>query len=76
MDVLPDVDFCPVGNWKDSDTFSGVLFGIEQIPELGTLLFRIPAMCLTPEGKNALFGAGFFLVSTRASKHDIKLVLI
>src|ERR1700722_2117500 len=68
MDVLPDVHLRPVRKRKNADDFAGVQFARKKIPKFGALIFRIPLTEGITERKNALLGAGFFLVPASTSK--------
>jgi hypothetical protein len=44
QDVLPDVELGPVGEREDADALALVLAGIVEVPQLGPLVLRVPAM--------------------------------
>ena len=46
------------------------------MPQLRTLIFRIPAVVLVTERINPLFGAGLFFVTAGATKSGVKTVFI
>src|SRR5262249_47150977 len=49
---------------------------IVQLPELGTLAFRIPLMRCRPKGKDAFLRARFFLVTTCTADGCIETMLL
>ena len=55
-DILPDVEFGPVGQREDPDAFALADIGIVDVPQFRTLVFRIPAMFGRAEGEDALLG--------------------
>jgi len=42
MDVEPNVEFSPVGKREYANAFPFVEAGVENIPQLGTLIFGVP----------------------------------
>ena len=46
------------------------------MPQLRTLVFRVPAVEAVAEGVNALFGAGFLLITARAAECGVKAVFV
>ena len=75
-DVFPDVELGPIGQRKHPHRFAGLDAGIEQPPELGPLIARIPAMARGAMRENALLGAAFFLVAARAAEGRVELPLV
>src|SRR5690606_24245989 len=71
--VFPDIQFSPVGDRKATHVLSDVDLTIEHIKELGTLVFLIPQSNVIPYRKHALFGSGFFLISSRAADAGVEL---
>ena len=65
---MPDVEFGPVGQREDADAFALVDAGVVDAPKFGPLVLGIPGMAGGAEGKDALLGAGFFLVAARARR--------
>src|SRR5690606_34752151 len=49
---------------------------VVDLPHLGTLVFRIPAVLCVTEGKDALLGARFFFVAAGTAERSIELVLV
>ena len=74
MDVVPDVELGPVGKREDANAFAGADAAIEEAPEFGALVFRIPLAGAVAEGEDALLGARFFFVATRAAEGCVEAV--
>src|SRR3954453_1960891 len=66
-DVLPDVQLGPVRQREDPDRLAEVDPAIEEVPELGALVLRVPLAELVAEGEDALLGAGLVLVAAGAA---------
>src|SRR5262245_40395402 len=75
-DVPPHLQFLPVADWESPDVFSRIYPGVVEIPELGTLVFRVPLTKLVAKGKNPLFRSGLFLVPARAADAGVKAKLL
>ena len=74
MDVVPDIELGPVGEREDADAFAGADAAVEEGPQFGALVFRIPLASGVAEGEDALLGAGFFFVAARAAKGSVEAV--
>ena len=72
LDVLPHIQFCPVGNGEGADVFAFVHAGVIQIPQFGTLVFRVPLTKFVAETHDALFGARLFFIPPRAADAAIE----
>jgi len=57
VDVLPDIQFGPVRQREDTDRLALLDLAVVEIPQLGTLILRVPAMLAVAEGVDALLGA-------------------
>src|SRR5262249_46332515 len=75
-DILPDVEFGPIGEWKHADRFAWADAGVEQVPQLRPLVARVPAVALRAEREDALLGAAFLLIAPRASESGIEAELV
>jgi len=75
-DILPDVQFGPVADREDPDTFALGLFGIVQIPQFRTLVFGVPPMTGSAEREYALFCATFLLVTPCSAKSYVETVQV
>ncbi len=73
FDVLPDVQLSPVGERKDAEVLAVLLAAVEDIPEFGPLVLRIPLAEGIAVGEEALFRPGFFLVATATAERGIVL---
>jgi hypothetical protein len=67
VDVLPDVEFGPVGQRENAEAFAGVQPSIEDVPEFGALVAGIPLAAGIAEGEDTFFGAGLFFVAASAT---------
>src|SRR5580658_3129175 len=74
MNVLPDIELGPVGQWKYANALALCLAGVVQVPELRTLVLRVPALRCRAKREDPFLGAGFFLVPARAAEGGIELV--
>ena len=52
-----------------------MLAAVEEVPELGALVLRIPLAELVAVAKEALLGTGLFLVTTAAPQGGVVLTL-
>ena len=75
MNVLPDVEFGPVGKRENPDAFALVDAAVIQIPQFRTLILGIPLAILIAEGEDPLLGAGFLLVAPGAAECDVESTL-
>src|SRR5215472_2780243 len=75
VDVLPDVEFRPVGERKNADAFAFVDPSVEQIPELRPLVFRVPLPKGVAERIHALLCSGLLLVAARTTESSVVLAL-
>src|SRR5690606_17709304 len=60
-DILPDVEFGPVRDREDADALALRLARVVEVPELGTLLLRVPSVARSAEGEDAFLRAALFL---------------
>ncbi len=67
-DVLPDVHLCPVGDGEDAEVFAFMHAAVEDVPELGTLVFGVPLAEVVAVAEEAFFGACFFFVAAAATE--------
>src|ERR1019366_378343 len=75
MNVVPDVELSPIGKRENANAFVGPDAAIEEVPQLGALIFGIPLPCTVAKGENAFLGAGFLLIATRTAKSRIEVVV-
>src|SRR5512139_1239153 len=76
IDVLPDVEFGPVGQREDADRLALGLAGVVEAPQFGALVLRIPAVLRGAEAEHALLGAALLLVAARAAEGRVETVLV
>ncbi len=76
VDVLPDVQFGPVGQREHPDALALVDPAVVEVPQFGTLVFRVPAMVAVAEGINPLLGPRALLVAPGAAKSRVEAVLV
>ena len=72
MDVLPDVQLGPVANRKHTDALTPVDPAVVEVPELRSLVLRIPSVVPVPKTEHPLLGPGPFLVAPGTSERRIK----
>src|SRR5664279_3245324 len=75
-DVFPHVEFGPIGQWKHPHGFARLDTGIEQLPQLGPLIARVPAMARGAVRENALLGAALFLIAPRPTESGVEAPLV
>src|SRR5207302_5160654 len=56
IDVLPDIQLCPVRQRKDTDALALMNLGVENVPQFGSLILWVPAVELVAEREDALLG--------------------
>ena len=74
LHIHPDVHLGEVGEGKDPEVLARLLSSVEEIPKLGTLVFGVPFAEVIPMRKETLFGTGFFLIPSPASKNRVILL--
>src|SRR4030095_17219322 len=63
LDVAPDVERGPVRQREDADALAGIEAAVIEMPQLGPLAARIPAMGGAAQGEDPLLGARRLLVA-------------
>ena len=76
MNVLPDVQFGPVAQWKGANALALVHFAVVQVPELGPLIFRVPLMQLVAEAVDTFFGPAFLFVAAGPAEGRVELKVV
>ncbi len=76
FDVMPDVEFGPVGKGEHTHVLAFMDSRIIKIPQFRPLVFGIPLTVPIAEGVNSFFGAGAFLVTTRPTEGRIDVVVL
>src|SRR6478672_592586 len=75
LDVAPDVDLGPVADREDADVLARTVPGVEEVPQLGALVLRVPLTELVAEADDALLGARLLLVAPAAAEEAVEPVL-
>src|SRR6185295_9282418 len=75
-DVGPDVELGPVRQGEDADALARIEAAVVEVPELGPLAARIPAMAGAAQRENPLLGARRLLVSARPADRGIEAMEI
>lgn len=76
IDVLPDIEFGPIGEGEDADALAFVDLAVVDIPKFGALIFGIPAVIFVTEGVDPFLGARLFLITPSTTEGGIELVVI
>jgi len=76
LEIHPDVHFGEVREGEDAEVFAVLFAPVEQIPEFRALVFWIPLAEAVPVGKEALLGAGLFLVAAPAAEAGVEAVCL
>jgi acetylornithine deacetylase/succinyl-diaminopimelate desuccinylase-like protein len=72
LDVLPDIQFCPVADGKDTHVFTRSFQPVVKVPQLRALVLGIPLAEPVAKTEKALFGPRLFLVATGAPQCTVK----
>ena len=75
-DVLPDIEFRPVGQGKHPDVLALAVRWVVQVPQLGSLDGGIPLAELVPEAEDPLLGPGLLLVVAGSPEHGVETLLL
>ena len=76
IDVLPDVQFGPVGEREHTDRLALLHLAVVEVPQFRTLVLRIPAVLAVTEGVDTLLGPGLLFVATGTTEGGIEAVLV
>ena len=68
MDVLPDIQLGPVGEWEDADALTLLDLGVVKVPQFRSLTLRFPPVAGGAERENPLLGTRFLLVAARPAE--------
>src|SRR5882757_1485838 len=74
VDVMPDVQFGPVGERKYADALPWIDAGVIEVPQFGALVLRVPLPGAIAKGKDAFLGAGLFFVAAGSPERSVKAV--
>ena len=73
--IIPDIQFCPVGNRKSPHIFTFIYSTIIDIPYFRSLFFWIPLTKVVPYRKYPFFCSGLFFIPSCSTYTDIKFKL-
>ena len=76
FDVHPDVHLGEVRERKNAEVFAGVLASVEEVPEFGSLVLRIPLTEVVAMREEAFFGTSLFFIASAATEAGVVLVLL
>ena len=76
LDVAPHVQLGPVAQGEDPHVLTGAVAGVEQVPQLGALVARVPLAELVAQGDDALLGPGLLLVAAPAAEDAVEAALL
>ena len=76
FDVHPDVHLGEVRERENAEVFAGVLASVEEVPEFGALVFRIPLAEVVAMREEAFFGTSLFFITASAAEAGVVLVLL
>ncbi len=71
-DVLPDVQLGPVREREHAKVFAGKLAAVVEIPQLGTLVLRVPLSEHVTMREDALLGPRLFFVAARSADRGVE----
>ncbi len=74
-DVLPDVELGPVRDREHPHVLALAMPAVEDVPQLGPLVLRVPLAVLVAEREDPLLGPGLLLVSPAAAEHRVEAAL-
>src|SRR5690606_36168728 len=74
-DVLPDIHLGPVREREHAEVLTWRLPAVEQVPQLGALVLRIPLAEAVAVGEKSFLGACLLLIAASAAKGRIDLEL-
>ena len=75
-EVLPDVELGPVADREHPHALAAADATVVDVPQLGTLVLRIPAAEVVAEGEDPLLRAGALLVAAGATERGVEAVLL
>src|SRR6185436_4847079 len=71
--VLPHVELGPVRQREDADALAGPDAAVQQRPQLGPLVLRIPLALRVAQREDALLRARPFFVAPRAAERGVEV---
>ena len=76
LDVLPHIHLCPVADRENAEVLAKVHPAVEQVPQLGPLVLRVPLAERVAVGEETFLRARLFLIAPRAAEAGVELVLL
>ena len=74
--VHPDVHLGKIGQRKNAEVLTRVVTTVEEVPQLRTLVLRVPLAEIVAVGKKALLGAGLLFVAPATAEARGEFVLL
>ena len=75
-EILPDVHLGPVAQGENAKVLAVFFPSVEDVPEFGPLVLRLPLTEVIPVTEESFFRARFFLVTPAAAEHGVKPVAL
>ena len=75
-DILPDIQLRPVGQREHTDALPFMDTGVVDVPQLRTLVLRVPLVELVAERIDTFFRPALLFIATGASESGIELIFI
>src|SRR5262245_41721551 len=76
VDIVPDIEFRPVGKRKNADAFTLINSTIVETPQFGPLILGIPLAERVAERIHTLFRSGLFLIPPGSPEGRIEAALV
>src|SRR6056297_989761 len=73
-DVLPHVKLGPVGYGKYPEVLAHLFLAVEDVPQLGALVLRVPLAKAVSEAEKTFLGTGLLFITARAAHGRVELV--
>ena len=74
--IHPDVHLGKIGQRKNAEVLARVVPAVEEVPQLRTLVLRVPLAEIVAVGKKALLGAGLLFVAPATAEARGEFVLL
>src|SRR5690606_39481116 len=74
--LLQDNQLGPVGQREHTDRLALLDLAVIDVPQLGTLVLRVPAVLGVAEGIDALLGPRFLFIAARATEGGVEAMLV
>src|SRR5471030_724245 len=73
-DIAPDIELGPVGQREHPHVLTGPVPAVVQVPQLWTLVARVPGAELVTQAEDSLLGPGLLLVATSPAEDGVEPV--